>query len=103
MREPWIAMSSKIALQDASIRSAIENCAPCFQLSHAGRRLFGVQFSHTPAVKVLAAAHGVGKMYAPGITIVDIGESGGDATLSHHCMSLAKQGLGDDRDSNPGG
>src|SRR5437764_12451440 len=102
MRQPWIAMAAKIALQDAPTSSAIENCAPSLQISQTGRRLFGMQFSHTPTVKVLATAHGVGKMNAPGITIVDIGECGGDAALSHHRMGLAEQRLGDHRDFDTG-
>src|SRR6184192_2300903 len=103
MRQPWIAMAAKIALQDAPISSAIEHCAPSLQLSHTCRRLFGMQFSHTPTVKVLATPHGVGKMNAPGISIVDIGESGSDATLSHHRMGLAEQRLGDHSNFDTGG
>jgi hypothetical protein len=98
-------VAAEIALQDATIGSTVENCAPCFQLSHAGRRLFGVQFSHSPTVHVLAAAHGIGKVNAPGIAIIDVGKSGCDAAFRHHRMSLPEQRFRDDRyfDARRGG
>jgi hypothetical protein len=39
---------------------------------------------------------------APGIAFVDIRQSGRNAALGHHGMSLAKQGLGDHSDFGAG-
>ena len=90
-------MAAEIALQNAAIGGAVENRAPSFQLTYACGRFFGVQFGHSPTVQILAATHGVGKVNAPGIAVINIGESGGDSSLRHDRMSLAKQGLRDDR------
>src|SRR6516225_7955046 len=89
--EPWIAMAAEIALQDTSIRSPVENGAPCLQLPHTRGSLLGMQFGHPLTVQILTATHGVGEMDTPGITIVDVGKSGGDAALRHDRMSLAEQ------------
>ena len=59
VRETRIPMSTKIPLKDISFFCSIENCAPRFQLTNTGRRLFGVQLGHLPVVHVLAAAHRV--------------------------------------------
>src|SRR5690242_8440031 len=96
MGQSGIAMAAEIALQDTAIRSAVENRAPCFQLTHAGGSFFGMQFGHAPTVQVLATAHGVCKMNAPGIAIIHVGESGGDSAFGHNRVSLAKQRLRDD-------
>src|SRR5215468_8564281 len=65
MGESRIAMAAEITLQNAAISRAVENRAPRFQFSHAGRRLLGMQFGHSPTVQVLTAAHGVGEVHAP--------------------------------------
>ena len=96
-------MAAEITLQDAAVRSAVENRTPCFQLSHARGRFFGVQFGHSPTVQILATAHGIGKVNAPGIAIIDVGESGGDAALRHNRMRLTKKRFRDDSHTNARG
>ena len=58
-------MTAESALQDLSVLSAIKKRAPLFKLSHAVGGFLGMNLSHAPVVKQLAAAHGVAKMCAP--------------------------------------
>ena len=70
MREPRIFVPAKISLQDAPVFCAIEHRAPGFQFPHAIGRFFRVQLGHPPIVDILAAAHRVGEMHFPIVTIV---------------------------------
>lgn len=54
-------------------------------------------------VHVLAAAHRVGEMDTPVVTVVDIGERGRDAAFGHHRMGLAEKRLADQSDFDSGG
>src|SRR5688500_15087889 len=87
--QPWIPMTAEIALQDPAIGGAIEDRAPGFELPDAVRRFLRVQLGHAPVVQVLATAHGVGKVDAPAVTVVDVGHGGRRTALGHHGMRLA--------------
>ena len=93
VRQPRVAMAAEVALQDAPVRRAVEQRAPGFEFADAVRRFLGVQFGHAPVVQVLAAAHGVGKVDAPVIAVIDIGQRGGDAAFGHHGVRLAQQAI----------
>ena len=90
MGEPWIFVAAKIALQNAPVFCAIENCSPCFQFAHAVRRFFRVQLGHAPLIHILTAPHRVGEMHFPIVALVHIGQGGGDPTFGHHGVRFAK-------------
>ena len=94
--EARVAMAAEIALQDTAIGCAIEKRAPGFEFAHAVGRFLGVEFGHAPVVEVLAAAHGVGKVDAPVVAIVHVGERGRDAAFGHDGVGFAEQRFGDD-------
>jgi hypothetical protein len=73
MCEPRIFVTAKIALENASIFRAIEDCAPSFELAHPVWRFLRVQLGHPPIIDVLAAAHGIGEMHFPTVTVIDVG------------------------------
>ena len=98
VRQPRVAMAAEVALQNAAVAACDRTARPSFEFAHACRRFLGVQFGHPPVVQVLAAAHGVGKVNAPAVAIVDIGQRGGDAAFGHHGMRLAQQRFRDHRD-----
>src|SRR5215468_2718069 len=62
MRQPRIAMTAEIALQDPPVARAIEKGTPCFQFANARRSFLCVEFCHSPITQILAAAHRVGKV-----------------------------------------
>ena len=102
--ESRVAVAAEVALQDAAVRGAVEHGAPGLQLTHAIGRLARVQLRHAPVVDVLPAPHRVGEVHRPVVTLVDVGERGGDAALGHHRMRLAEQRLADEghRDARVG-
>ena len=102
MGETRIFMAAEISLQDATVPGAIENCAPGFKLADAIRRFLGMQFSHPPIVDVLAAAHRIGEMHFPVITIIHIGQRSGDATFSHDGVGFAEKRLTNESNPNSG-
>ena len=86
-----ILVTAEIALEDAAVRRAIEQRAPCLELAHAIGRFLGVELGHPPVVQVLAAAHRVGEMHLPAVAVVDIGERRRDAAFGHHRVCLAEK------------
>ena len=62
-----------------------------------------MMFGHAPIVDVLATAHGIRKMHAPIIAIVDIREGGGNAAFGHDRVGLAEQRLAHDGHLRTGG
>src|SRR5579863_6376415 len=90
-----IAMSAKIALKNAAVLGAVEKSAPALELAHTLGGLFGVQLRHTPVVEVLAAAHGVGEMDAPVVTIIDVGQSRGNTAFCHYGVRFSEQRFAD--------
>ena len=103
MRQPGIAMPAKIALQNAAIAGAIEQRAPGFEFAHTGRSFLGMQLRHAPVIQVLTAAHGVGKVNAPAVSIVHICHGRGYSTLRHYGMCFAEKRFRNDCDSCAGG
>ncbi len=105
MREPGIAVSAEVPLQDSAVLGAIEERAPGLQLAHPVGRLLGVQLRHAPVVDVLPAAHGVREMDLPAVALVHVGERRGDPALGHHRVRLAQERLADQahRDLGRGG
>jgi hypothetical protein len=91
-------MSAEIALQDAAILRTIEQRTPSFEFAHTRRSFPGMELSHTPVIQILASAHGVGKVNAPAVPIVNIGHGRSDSTFCHHGMGFAKKRLRHDRD-----
>ena len=89
--EARIAVAAEVALQDAAVRRAIEDRAVALELANAIGRLPRVELRHPPVVHVLAAAHGVGEVDAPGIAIVDVAERRGHAALGHDRVGLAEE------------
>ena len=89
VREPRIFVAAEIPLQNPAIVGAIEYRAPRFEFTHTIRRFFGMQLGHPPVVDVLAAAHRIGEMHLPVVTIIDIGQRRRDAAFGHHGVRLA--------------
>src|SRR5467141_3538369 len=65
MRQPRIAMTTKVPLEDLPVSCPIEDRAPRFQLADTRWRLFGVQLGHPPTVQVLTSTHRVSEVDAP--------------------------------------
>src|SRR5581483_12117811 len=91
VRQTRIAMSAEIALKDTAVAGAIEERAPGFKFANTCRRFPGVQFSHPPIVQVLSAAHGVGKVDAPVVAIIDVSHRGRDSAFRHDGMCFAEK------------
>ena len=95
MGEARIAVAAKIALENSTVPSPIEDRAPAFQFADAFGRFLGMQFSHAPVVDILAPAHCVGKMNLPIIAFIDVGQGRGHTPFGHDRVCLAEQGLAD--------
>ena len=102
VREAWIFVAAKIALQDAAIRRAIEERAPGLELAHAIGRFPGVELGHPPVVDVLAAAHGVGEVHLPAVAVVDVGKRRRDAAFGHDRVRLPEKRFAEQSDFDPG-
>ena len=102
VRETRIAMAAEVTLKDPSVRRAIEDRAPRFELADAIGRFPRVQFGHAPVVDVLTAAHRVGEVHFPAVAIVDVGERRGDAAFGHDRVRLAEERLADQTDLDAG-
>ena len=89
VRQPRIFVAAKVSLQNASVLRAIEDRTPRFEFAHAIRRLLGVQFRHAPLIHILAAAHRVGEVDFPTVTIIDVGQRGGDPSFGHDRVRFA--------------
>jgi hypothetical protein len=93
--EPWVSMSSEIALEDLAVLSSIEHRTPSLKFSNSVRSFFSVKLSHSPIIDILAASHRVGEMDLPVVAIVDVGKSGSHTAFGHHCVSFAEQRFAD--------
>ena len=91
MRQPGIAMSAKIALQNAAIARAIEQGTPGFEFAHTCRSFLGMELRHAPVIQILASAHRVSKVNAPAVPVVHICHGRGYSTLCHYGMRLAEK------------
>jgi hypothetical protein len=101
VREPRILVAAEVALEDAAVGGAIEQRPPGFELADPVGRLPGVELGHPPVVDVLAAAHRVGEVHPPAVTIVDVGERRRHAPFRHDGVGLAEQRLADQPDFDP--
>ena len=70
--------------------SWIKERTPGFEFAHGIRRFLGVQLGHAPVIQILAAAHGVGEVDFPIVTLVDVRHRRCDPAFSHHGVSLAQ-------------
>ncbi len=93
-------MAAEVALEDTAVGGAVEESAPGFEFTHAVGRFLGVQLGHAGVVEILAAAHGVGEMDTPVVTVVDVTHGGRDTAFRHHGVRLAEQRFGDHADGN---
>ena len=93
-------MAAEVALQDSPIWRPIEQRAPRLELANAIGRLLRVQLGHAPIVDVLAAAHRVGEMHTPAVSIVDVPQRRRRTAFGHHRMRLAEQRLAHEPDAN---
>jgi hypothetical protein len=86
-------MTTKITLQDPPIARAIEKRTPCFQFADARRSFLRMELCHSPVAQILAAAHRIGKVNPPAISIIDISHGRGYATLGHDRVRFAQKGF----------
>jgi hypothetical protein len=102
VREARILVAAEIALQDAAVIGAIEDRTPHLELPDAVRRFSGVKLGHAPVVEILSAAHRVGEMDFPVVTVVDVGERCRHSALGHHRVSLAEKRFADETNRSTG-
>jgi hypothetical protein len=93
MRQPRIAMPAEIPLQNPAVAGAIEKSAPRFQFVDARRSFLGVQFRHAPIIQILAAAHRVGEVNSPAVSVVNISHRRRYAAFRHYGVRFAQQGF----------
>ena len=91
MRKPRIAMAAEIPLQNSAVFGAIKKRAPGFEFPNTRRSLLGVQLRHPRIVQILPAAHRVGKVNAPAVSVVHISHRRGHATFGHHGVRFAEK------------
>ncbi len=91
MSQSRIAVTAEIALQNFPVCRTVEYCAPALKFPNPVGGFLGVQFGHSPVVHVLAAAHRVGKMDFPVVTVIDVGQRGSHTAFRHHGVRLAKK------------
>src|SRR6267143_136340 len=91
MRQPRIAMTTEVPLENLAAGCPIEDRAPRFQLTDTRWRFFGVQLGHPPTVQVLASTHRVSEVDAPVVPVVDVRKRGCDSAFRHYGMRLAEQ------------
>src|SRR5216117_2213352 len=72
------------ALFDRTEDGQIKQCAPLFEFPHTFRRFLCMELRHPPVVQKFPAAHGVAKMRAPIVGLVDIAHGRSDSTLRHN-------------------
>ena len=101
--ETRIFVSSKIALQYSSILSPVEQGPPRLEFSHAIRGFLREQFSHSPVVEILAAAHGIGKVYFPVVAVINISQRRSHAAFRHDRVRFSQQGPAHHTDGHASG
>ena len=98
VREPRISMPTEVALQNPSVRRAIEQRAPRFELANTIGRFLRVQLRHAPVVEYWPPRMRVGEVHAPVVAIVDVPHRRRRATLGHHRVRFAEQRLAHEPD-----
>jgi hypothetical protein len=96
-------MAPKIPLENSTVGSAIKECAPGLKFPHACRSFLGMELGHPPVTQILTAAHGVGEVNAPAVTVVNITHRGSYTALGHNGVCFAEKRLGYHRDPGAGG
>ena len=91
--ETRVAVAAEVALEDPSIRCAIEERPPLLELQHPFRSLLRVDLRHAVVVQHLAAAHGVAEVDLPVVVLVHVAECGGNAAFGHHGVGLPSNDL----------
>ena len=91
MAQTLKGVAAKRALQDLAIFRAIKQCAPLFEFPHTFRRFLCMELRHPPVIQKFPAAHGVAKMRAPIVGLVDIAHGRSDSTLGHNGVRFAEQ------------
>src|SRR5438128_9207735 len=89
--ETFKRMPSKRALQNLTLAGAIKQSTPLLQFTYTVWRLLRMNLGHTPVVQKLSAAHGVAKMRAPVIGLVNVCHRRCDSALSHNGVRFAQQ------------
>ena len=97
VREPRVAVTAEVALEDEPVLRAIEERAPLLELEHPVRRFLRVQLGHPPVVEELSATHGVAEVDPPVVLFPDVPERRRDPALGHHGVGLAEERLADQR------
>ncbi len=98
-----VLVTAEVPLEDLAVFGAVEHRAPGLEFAGPVRCFLGVEFGHPPVVEVLAAAHGVGKVDAPVVAIVDVGHGRGHAAFGHDGVGLAEERLADQADRDARG
>jgi hypothetical protein len=96
-------MPPEISLQNPAVARTVEESAPSLQFADARWGFLGMQFGHPPVIQILAAAHGIGKVNAPAIPVVDISHRRSYAPLGHYRMRFAQKGFRNNRHLYTGG
>ena len=91
VRQPRIGVPAKIPLQNPPVLRAVKQRPPFLQLMHPRRRLLRVKLRHLRIIEILPAAHRVGKMGFPAVTLVHVGHRRRHTALRHHRVRLAQQ------------
>ena len=97
VREPRVAMTAEVALEDEAVLRAIEEGAPLLELEDAVRRLLRVELGHAPVVEELAAAHGVAEVDLPVVLLPHVAQRSRDPALGHHGVRLPEERLAHQR------
>jgi hypothetical protein len=86
-------VAPEVALEDQPVLGPIEQGSPVLELADPVGGLLGMELGHAPVVEHLAAAHGVPEVDLPAVIGVHVAQCRGHASLGHHCVGLAQQGL----------
>ena len=101
--QPGETVAAEVPLEDEAVLGPVEEGPPILQLPDPVGSLLGMELGHPPVVQHLAAAHGVPEVHLPAVLGIDVPEGGGHATLGHHRVGLAQEGLAHQRGAQPFG
>ena len=100
--ETRVRVAAERALEDPAVGGPVEHGAPQLELADPVRRLGRVELGHPRVVQQLAADHRVAEVHLPRVPGGHVGQRRRDATLGHHRVGLAQQGLAYEADVGPG-
>src|ERR1700736_2387294 len=84
-------VAPKSSLQYISVRGAIKQRAPLFQLANPVRSFLRMQLPHSPVVQRFSAAHRVAEMRSPIVGRIHIRHRRRHPAFGHHRMRFAQQ------------